>query len=150
MSNLSAAPIRVLVIEDNEDDTVLLTRQLDKAGMIGQVKFIADGMEALNYLRTNENGEASQLMVIFLDLKLPSLGGIELLRHIRTMKAITAIPVIITSTSQNPSDLKVCHELGVANYVEKPVTFSAFAKSMAEAFHLPRENTDRATSPLLK
>lgn len=147
MSLPVSAPIRVLIIEDNEDDVTLLTRQLDKAGMIGQVKFLANGLDALDFLLKDE--QATKLMVIFLDLKLPGLGGLELLRRMKTMEAVSDIPVVIMTSSTDPSDVTTCKELGVAHYVEKPVTFSSFSKSMADVFHLPRKTSTQSIPNVL-
>lgn len=144
MKSYPSIPVRVLVVEDSEDDTFLLSRQLEKAGMIGQVKFVRDGYEALECLTSDEGIFSANLMVIFLDLKLPGLGGLELLARIKSMKSASRIPVVVMTSSQDPLDLETCRTLGVANYVEKPVTFSSFAKSMADVFHVRRSTrTDR-------
>jgi CheY-like chemotaxis protein len=137
-SPLLKNPVRVLVIEDNEDDRELLLRQLTKSKMAEQVKFIPDGREALDFLLHDSRTLAKQLMVIFLDLKLPGLGGIEVLRQIRGTSHICNIPVVVMTSSQDPADLEQCVALKVDNYVEKPVTFSAFAKAMADVFHSPK------------
>jgi CheY-like chemotaxis protein len=135
---LSAAPaVRVLVIEDNQDDITLLTRQLDKAGMIGQVKFLEDGQQALDYLHQDGGIQAALIMVIFLDLRLPGLGGLALLRNLKSSPHLQHIPVVVMTSSNDPEDMEECKRLQVANYVEKPVTFSSFSKSMADVFHSP-------------
>lgn len=130
--------MRVLVIEDNEDDRELLLRQLTKSKMAEQVKFIADGREALDFLLQDKGGLVESLMVIFLDLKLPGVGGLEVLRRIRQTSHLRSIPVVVMTSSQDPADLEQCTALRVDNYVEKPVTFSAFSKAMADVFHSPK------------
>jgi two-component system, response regulator len=139
MNSTVTAPIRVLVIEDNTDDIALLTRQLDKAGMSGQVKFISEGSKALEFLSCDNGCYALKLMVIFLDLRLPDLNGIDVLRCIKSLPYASEIPVVIMTSSNNPVDMQMCQDLGITHYVEKPVTFSSFSKSMADVFHLPKK-----------
>lgn len=131
-------PIRVLVVEDNEDDRELLLRQLKKANLHNQVHFIADGKKALVFLSSHPEERAAQIMVIFLDLKLPSLNGLDLLKAIRAIPVLRRIPVVVMTSSNNPKDLEECRRLQVLHYVEKPVTFASFSKSIADVFHPPK------------
>jgi CheY-like chemotaxis protein len=140
MSSANKPPetsVRVLVVEDNADDRELLLRQLRKSGMDSHVKFISDGKEALDFL--SRPGEpAEELIAIFLDLRLPSLSGIELLRRLRGQGPLQDVPVIVMTSSIDPNDLEECRRLKVTNYVSKPVTFTSFSKAVADVFHLPR------------
>ena len=141
MSNLPTAlnAVRVLVVEDNADDRELLLRQLRKTGMADHVKFISDGREALNYLTVPDPVPlAEELIAIFLDLNLPSLTGLDLLRALRKGERFQATPVIVMTSSNDPRDLEECRRLNVTNYVSKPVTFTSFSKAVADVFHLPR------------
>jgi len=132
--------VRVLVIEDNPDDRELLLRQLRKGGMANHVKFISDGQEAFDFLsKFNASGAIHELVAIFLDLKLPSLGGLDLLRLIRGQQSTLEIPVIVMTSSNNPRDLEECRQLRVSNYVSKPVTFDSFSKAVADVFHRPND-----------
>lgn len=136
------SPVRVLVIEDNADDRELLLRQLRKSGMDNHVKFISDGQQALDFLRSPRTPSlAEELIAIFLDLKLPAIGGIELLRQLRAWDHLQAIPVIVMTSSNDPLDLEECRRLKVVNYVSKPVNFSTFSKAVADVFHLPKMET---------
>jgi CheY-like chemotaxis protein len=131
--------VRVLVVEDNDDDRELLLRQLRKTGMDSHVKFISDGQEALDFLtRPRAVSLTKDLIAIFLDLKLPSLGGLELLRRLRQREEFRATSVIVMTSSNDPKDLEECRRLQVTNYVSKPVTFTSFSKAVADVFHLPR------------
>jgi CheY-like chemotaxis protein len=137
--NSSNTLVRVLVVEDNADDRELLLRQMRKSGMDSHVKFISDGNEALEFLTVSRPvplGE--ELIAIFLDLKLPSLSGLELLRRLRVRDDLQDIPVIVMTSSNDPRDLDECRRLKVTNYVSKPVTFTSFSKAVADVFHLPR------------
>jgi len=137
-------PVRVIVIEDNADDRDLLLRQLKKSGIASHVKFIANGREALDFL-TGPRAPilAKELIAIFLDLKLPSLGGLELLRRLRTSTKLRNLPVIVMTSSNDPKDMEECRRLKVTSYVPKPVSFTTFSKAIADIFHVPelRDNS---------
>ena len=144
--NSSETTVRVLVVEDNADDRELLLRQLRKSGMDTHVKFISNGQEALDFLsRPGEAFLADELIAIFLDLRLPSLSGIELLRRLRRQEHLQDVPVIVMTSSNDPNDLEECRRLKVTNYVSKPVTFTSFSKAVADVFHLPRMGGEPAS-----
>ena len=131
--------VRVVVIEDNADDQELLLRQLRKSGMDTHVKFIANGQEALDFLiNPNSASIGKELIAVFLDLKLPSLNGLELLRRIRATDHLQNLPVIVMTSSNDPKDMEECRRLKVTSYVSKPVSFTTFSKSVADVFHLPK------------
>jgi two-component system response regulator len=138
-SSAAENPVRVLVIEDNADDRELLLRQLKKSGMESHVKFIDNGKEALDFLMHPRNpGLVQALIAIFLDLKLPSMGGLELLRHLRANDRYENLPVIVMTSSNDPKDMEECRRLKVTSYVAKPVSFTTFSKAVADVFHLPK------------
>jgi CheY-like chemotaxis protein len=116
----------------------LLLRQLQKTGMADHVKFISDGREALDYLNVPDPLPVNELIAIFLDLNLPNLGGIEVLRELRGRQRFHSMPVIVMTSSNDPKDLEECRKLKVTQYVSKPVTLSSFSKAVADVFHLPR------------
>ncbi len=136
--NVGDSAVRVLVVEDNADDRELLLRQLRKSGMDQKVKFISDGREALDFLTSSKIPSLAQdLIAILLDLRLPSMSGLELLRCLRERDDFRTTPVIVMTSSNDPNDLEECRKLKVLNYVSKPVTFSSFSKAVADVFHLP-------------
>jgi CheY-like chemotaxis protein len=137
-------PVRVLVIEDNADDRELLSRQLRKFGIDDHVKFISDGQEAFDFLTGPQAPAPKTLIAILLDLQLPSLNGLELLRRLRAREGFQSVPVMIMTSSNDPKDLEECVRLKVANYVSKPVTFTSFSKAVADVFHSPRGTPDPA------
>lgn len=140
MDGLSGAdnPVKVLVIEDNPDDRELLRRQLNKSGLDEHVKFISDGQEALDLLTGPNALPPDDLIIILLDLRLPSLSGLELLRRLRALPRFQSLPVTVMTSSNDPRDLEECHRLNVLNYLTKPVTFDSFSNAVASVFH-PRK-----------
>lgn len=121
---------RILVVEDNVDDSFLLTRQLARAHIDDCVTVIGDGKDALDFLL---NGTISPLAV-FLDLRLPGLSGIQLLEAIRQEPRLKSTPVIIMTASIDPKDVEECTRLGVTAYLPKPVNITTFIKIVAHLF----------------
>jgi two-component system, response regulator len=128
---------RILIVEDNHDDEVLLLRQLRKANLDTHVRVIANGGTALDYL-TDERNRPEDLVAVFLDLQLPTLSGPQLLKAIRSNDRIKNLPVILMTSSNAPDEISRCRELGISAFVQKPVTFSSFAKAVADSFHSAR------------
>lgn len=129
-----SAPIRILIVEDNPDDEALLLRQLKKAQLDGQIRIIADGNRALNYL-SDAKYRCEDLVAVFLDLHLPEVGGLKLLEAIRGADRLKHLPVIVMTSSNDQEELDKCRSLGVVSYVSKPVSFSSFVKAVADTFH---------------
>jgi two-component system response regulator len=130
--------VRVVVVEDNIDDRDLLIRQLRKSRIDEHVKFLTDGKEALDFLSHLPPAMPfMDLIAIFLDLKLPGLNGVELLRAIRSLPRVQNIPVIIMTSSLDPKDFEECQALKVAAFVPKPITFDSFSKAITGLTHMP-------------
>ncbi len=114
----------ILVVEDSIDDSFLLTRELARANMDHEVRVIGDGQDALDFImQTSPTPD-----VVFLDLKLPRLSGIELLQEIRKEPRLHALPVIVMTGSINPRDAEMCARLGVTAFLPKPVSLEIFRK----------------------
>jgi two-component system response regulator len=124
--------MRILVVEDNPLDQELLRIQLQKAEMGNNVTFVSDGLKALELL-TDLDGKSfrQSLMAIFLDVHLPGMSGIELLRRIRALPDMMNLPVIVMTSSNDPRDMAECQRLG-ATFVPKPVTYSSFFNAVAD------------------
>jgi CheY-like chemotaxis protein len=130
--------VRVVVVEDNIDDRDLLLRQLRKARIAEHVKFLTDGREALEFLsHLPPPLPFMDLIAIFLDLKLPGMSGVDLLREIRSLPRVQNVPVIIMTSSLDPKDFEACQELKVSAFVPKPITFDSFSKAITGLTHMP-------------
>jgi CheY-like chemotaxis protein len=122
---------RVVVVEDNEDDRELLIRQLRKSEIEHHVKFLTDGKEALRFFaHLPPPAPFCDLIAIFLDLKLPGMHGLDVLRGIRKTPRVAHTPVVIMTSSLDPKDFEACQDLGVSAYVPKPITFESFSKAI--------------------
>jgi two-component system response regulator len=128
--------VEVLLVEDNPSDAELTMRALRKKNLANKLVHVKDGAEALDFLfaqglYTNRRVENSP-KVVLLDLKLPKVNGIEVLRKIKSDDRTRKIPVVVMSSSREDSDLAACYELGVNGYVVKPVEFEDFARAVSE------------------
>jgi CheY-like chemotaxis protein len=138
---------RILIIEDNPDDSFFLTRQLNRARLDDHITVIADGQEALDFVQKNSSGENPlSFVAIFLDLRLPSLDGVPLLRELRAMPQLRDIPVIVMTSSNEESDLEECRKLEVKAYVTKPVSLTEFIKAVAHVFPPVEENVEASAA----
>ncbi len=125
--------VELVVVEDDPNDVELIKRALKKHNIANDVKVLLDGAEALDYLFPNGNVLDSMPKMIFLDLKLPKVNGIEILEKIKTNQALKNIPVVILSSSKEDPDIKKCYALGANSYLVKPVVFEKFVEVVAEA-----------------
>ena len=125
----------ILLVEDNLDDVELTLRALKKNNIKNDVKVAYDGAEALDFLfgTGKYSGRDITVMptVILLDLQLPKVGGLEVLRQIRADERTKLIPVVILTSSKQEEDLVTGYSLGVNSYVRKPVDFNQFAEAVS-------------------
>ncbi len=117
----------ILIVEDNADDEALMLRTLRKLDVKGEIVVVRDGEEALDYLFGTGKWEGRDLKVmpicVFLDLKLPKIGGLDVLKKIRENKRTKLLPVIVVTSSDEEHDVFWGYELGANSYVCKPVDF---------------------------
>jgi len=123
----------VLLVEDNPDDEALTLRALKKNNILNEVVVARDGVEALDYL-LGSNGKSGrirldQLAVVLLDLKLPKVNGLEVLRRLRADPRTKRLPVVVLTSSKEEKDLVSAYDSGANSYVQKPVEFAEFVKA---------------------
>lgn len=116
--------IEILLIEDNPDDAELTIRALKKRNLANRLLHISDGEEAIRYLFDPKN--ASYPKLILLDLKMPKVDGIQILRKIKGDEAKRVIPVVVLTSSKEERDIIESYNLGVNAYIVKPVQFDTF------------------------
>ena len=120
--------MRILLVEDNPDDVELTLKIFRKYTIINQIIVARDGEEALEILFNSRKGvpEKERPDLILLDLKLPKIDGLEVLRQIKSHPRTQPIPVVILTTSKEERDLIKSYQLGVNSYIRKPVNFDNF------------------------
>ena len=122
--------VEILLIEDNPDDAGLTIHALKKNNLADNVLHLNDGEEALNYLFSGEKRAIPK--VILLDLKMPKVDGIEVLRRLKSDEEKKVIPVVVLTSSKEERDIVESYKLGVNAYIVKPVDFDKFVKAISE------------------
>lgn len=123
----------ILLVEDNPDDAELTRLALSRYGLDGRVTHVSDGMQALDYLYRRDAFSArarGNPSLILLDLKMPLLDGIGVLHEIKSSEQLRNIPVVVLTSSTEPSDLLRAYEAGTNAYIAKPTEFSQFLSAM--------------------
>jgi CheY-like chemotaxis protein len=128
--------VEILLVEDNPRDAELTMRALRKGGVANKLLWVKDGEQALEYLfRRGAYAErdAAQPRLVLLDLKMPRVDGIEVLRAVKGADATRRIPIVVMTSSQEEKDLAQSYELGVNSYVVKPLDFAAITELVRQA-----------------
>ena len=122
--------VDVLLVEDNQDDTELTIRALRKFNLANHLLHLQDGEEALNFLFASHAGIMPK--IILLDIKMPKIDGIDVLRKIKSDPYRKIIPVVVLTSSKEERDVIESYKLGVNAYIVKPVEFDKFVKAVSE------------------
>jgi two-component system response regulator len=126
----------ILLVEDNPDDVELTLRALKKNHIANEVVVARDGEEALEYLTATGKYEGRSLVdvpqVILLDLKLPKISGLEVLRVLRADPRMRLLPVVILTSSSEELDIVASYQLGANSYIRKPVDFNQFMEAIRQ------------------
>ena len=135
MNNISQV-VEILLVEDNATDAELAMRTLKKNNLANNLVWFKDGAEALDFLFARGEyagrSDCAPPRLVLLDLRLPKVDGMEVLRVIKDDARTQAIPVVVLTSSQEDRDVAESYKLGVNSYISKPVEFDAFAKTVAE------------------
>jgi CheY-like chemotaxis protein len=125
----------ILLVEDNLDDVELTLRALKKNNIKNEVKVVYDGAEALDYIfgtgKYSDRDISNMPTVILLDIKLPKVDGLEVLRQIRANNLTKLLPIVILTSSKAEQDIVNGYSLGVNSYVRKPIDFNQFAEAVS-------------------
>ena len=128
--------IEIILVEDSVEDADLIIRSLKKNNLSNSVIHLKDGAEALDFMFAKGEFASRNIMdkpkVVLLDLKMPKVDGLQVLRELKADPRTRSIPVVIMTSSREDRDVIESHELGVNSYVVKPVSFENFAKAVAD------------------
>ena len=133
---MSDYKVEILLVEDNPHDAEMTIRALKKVNLANKLIHVKDGVEALDFIFAKgtfaDRHIENKPKVILLDIKMPKVDGIEVLRQIKSNEATKTIPVVIMTSSKEEQDVITSYDLGVNSYVVKPVDFEGFAKAVSE------------------
>lgn len=128
--------VEILLIEDNPNEAELTIRSLKKHNLANKLLHIDDGADALDYIFSQGKYEGQEIhhqpKLILLDLKLPRVDGLEILRQVKSNEQTKCIPVVVLTSSKEDRDIIESHRLGVNSYIVKPVDFDSFTKAVAD------------------
>jgi two-component system response regulator len=128
--------IEILLIEDNPDDEELTLLTLEENRISNHVKVVRDGADALDYIfGTGWYGDSAVMKhprLILLDLKLPKIDGLEVLKKLKSDERTRMIPVVVLTSSREELDIKRCYQLGANSYIVKPVDFDRFRNAIRQ------------------
>ncbi|MGH7700085.1 MAG: response regulator [Gemmatimonadales bacterium] len=123
-----AHEVEILLVEDNPSDVELTMRALSKHNLANRVHVVRDGAEAVDYLR-----DMARPKVVLLDLKLPKVSGLEVLKQIKGDDRTKTLPVVVLTSSSEEPDIAEAYRLGANSYIVKPVDFEDFVRAVSDA-----------------
>ncbi len=133
---MKANEVEILLVEDNPTDAELTLRALKKNNLANRVRVVTDGAEALEFIFASGVYKGRDInhkpRVILLDLKLPKVDGLEVLRRVKSDERTKDIPVVVLTSSKEEKDRVESYRLGVNSYIAKPVDFSQFTRAVSE------------------
>jgi CheY-like chemotaxis protein len=128
--------VDVLLVEDSDADAEMVLRALRKGGLVNRIARLHDGVEALEFIFREgayADRNSAQPKLILLDLKMPRLGGLDVLRRLKADAHAKIIPVVMLTSSAEERDIAECYQLGLNSYLVKPVNFSSFTDVVVQA-----------------
>jgi len=130
---MAAEPLLIVLAEDDDGHASLVQRNLERAGLANGLQRLKDGQEALDYFRAEGDyvgRNIGQPVLLLLDIKMPRVDGVEVLRLIKSDPRTALIPVIMLTTTDDPREIQRCYELGCNVYITKPVDYQAFVEAI--------------------
>ena len=126
---MNHSPVEILLVEDNPNDVELALHALKKNNLTNRIEVVRDGEEALDFIFGN-GSDSNRPKVILLDLKLPKVDGLEVLKRLKSDPQTRSIPVVMLTSSAEERDIVKSYQLGVNSYIVKPVDFEQFTEAV--------------------
>jgi CheY-like chemotaxis protein len=125
----------ILIVEDDDGHARLTEKNLRRAGIKNEMLRFKDGQEILDFLFRNDEGDEKEnqaTYLLLLDIRMPKIDGVEVLRQIKQDGELRKIPVIMLTTMDDPREVEACHQLGCSHYIVKPVAYDKFAEVLRQ------------------
>ena len=119
----------LLIVDDDEGHAILIRENLESAGVPNRIEHCRDGQAALDFLASRPP-TPSDSYIVLLDIRMPKVDGIEVLRRIRADPDLQLLPIIMLTTTDDARDVQRCHQLGCSGYIQKPVDYDKFADAI--------------------
>ena len=126
-----STPVTIIMIEDDEGHARLIERNIRRSGVNNPILPFANGTDAMDYLLGSETRKGDPLLIL-LDLNLPDMTGIEILRRVKETPHLKSTPVVVLTTTDDAHEIKRCYELGCNVYITKPVNYENFAHAIRQ------------------
>ena len=127
--------LKIILAEDDEGHASLIKRNLKRAGLLNEIIHFKNGRETLDFL-FEEKKEKDKIKdiasLLLLDIKMPGIDGIEVLRRVKHDEFLKKMPVIMITTTDDPREIDKCHELGCSNYITKPIDYNKFVQAIRQ------------------
>jgi CheY-like chemotaxis protein len=131
----ATSPVTIIMIEDDEGHARLIERNIRRSGVNNEIIPFSNGTDAVKHLFGSDGtglNHKGRALLILLDLNLPDMTGIEILRQIKDNKYLKATPVVVLTTTDDSQEIKRCYELGCNVYITKPVNYESFANAIRQ------------------
>lgn len=128
-------PVTIIMIEDDEGHARLIERNIRRSGVNNEIKPFTNGTEAVSYLFGSDgtgSAHKNEALLILLDLNLPDMSGIDILRRVKENRFLKYAPVVVLTTTDDEHEIKRCYELGCNVYITKPVNYESFANAIRQ------------------
>ncbi len=130
---MAAEPILIVLVEDDDGHAKLVERNLKRAGVANGIRRLRDGQEAIDFVQGSgsfSGRNTPQPMLLLLDIKMPRVDGLQVLRQLKSNPQTSLVPVIMLTTTDDPREIQRCYELGCSVYITKPVDYQAFVEAI--------------------
>jgi CheY-like chemotaxis protein len=125
----------VLIAEDDDGHAALIAKNLKRAGLLNEIIRFSDGQETLDFLFEKGNGKRRKpdtAYMLLLDIRMPKVDGLDVLRQVKADKDLKKLPIIMLTTTDDPREVALCHELGCSNYITKPIDYDKFMEAVRQ------------------